>query len=86
MVVIEPELKSLQATIEQKINKCLSEQSSMQDDFEKLNYIYMDKTVDELDGTIIESLPKSRDNPTRTITEKDRQDLYDLLSEKYFTG
>ena len=84
MVVINPEIFSLQAKINEKLDKCFDEQSSMQDDFEKLNYIIMDKTVDELDGTITEHLPKSKDNPTRSMTEKDRQELYDLLYEKYF--
>ena len=86
MVVSNPEISSLQAEIDQKISKSLKEQEIMRDDFEKLNHILMIRTVDELFGTITESLPKSKDDPTRTITEKDRQRVFDFLFDKYFMG
>ena len=83
MPVITAEIESLQGEISEQIEDIIKELSGMEEDFKHLNDIIMVRTVDQIDGTVTESLPQSRDDPTRSVTEKDRQSLFNYLFEKY---
>ena len=82
MPVTNEQINALRNKIDDEMTSCQVKKLQARNDLHNLNSI-MTLEVEDDEGNIIESLPVSRDNPSRKMTEEDRTRLYDKLLAEY---
>ena len=82
MSVTNAEINKLQMQIDGALFSYRIGEEVIKNDYNDLEAILISKTLED-DGSTVEHLPNSRDDPSRKMTEEDRRKTFSRLSIKY---